>query len=60
MEEIVKKMINEVDSFEIKDDYWQQLKKDTLEELKTKPTSDNQWLWICIKSIAEYMAEFVG
>lgn len=59
MEDIVKKLIDEVDSFENHNDYWQDLKKDTLNELNTKPTSDNQYLWLCIKLIAEYMQEYV-
>lgn len=59
MEEIVKKMIDEVEAFENHNSYWQGLKKDTLKELERKPTSDNQYLWICIKLIAEYMQEYV-
>lgn len=59
MEEIVKKIIDEVEAFENHDSCWQDLKKDTLKELERKPTSDNQYLWICIKLIAEYMQEYV-
>lgn len=59
MKEIVEKMIDEVETFEKHDSYWQDLKKDTLRELETKPTSDNQYLWLCIKLIAEYMQEYV-
>ena len=59
MKEIVEKMIDEVVAFENHDSYWQDLKKDTLKELERKPTSDNQYLWICIKLIAEYMQEYV-
>lgn len=51
MEEIVKKMIDEVEAFENHDSYWQDLKKDTLKELETNPASDNQYLWLCIKLI---------
>lgn len=58
MKEMVEKMIEKVESFKIEDDYWHQLKKDTLRELETKSTPDNQWLWLCIKLIAEYMAEY--
>ena len=59
VKEIVEKMIDEVEAFENHDSYWQDLKKDTLKELERKPTSDNQYLWICIKLIAEYMQEYV-
>ena len=59
MEEIVKKMIDEVEAFENHDSYWQDLKKDTLKELETNPASDNQYLCLCIKLIAEYMQEYV-
>ncbi|MDO5788419.1 MAG: hypothetical protein Q4P79_03050 [Fusobacterium sp.] len=59
MKEIVEKMIDEVEAFENHDSYWQDLKKDTLKELERKPTSDNQYLWICIKLIAEYMQGYV-
>lgn len=60
MEEIVKKLIDEVDSFEHHYDSWQDLRNDTLKELKRKPTSDNQELWVCIKAIAEYMENYVN
>ena len=59
MENMVKQLIEEVENFENHNNYWQDLKKDTLEELKRKPTSDNQDLWLCIKLIAEYMEEYV-
>lgn len=59
MEEIVKQLIDEIESFENHSDYWQDLKKDTLNELERKPTSDNEYLWLCIKLIAEYMQEYV-
>ena len=59
MEIIVKQLIEEVESFENHNEYWQEIKKDILEELKRKPTSDNQYLWLCIKLIAEYMEEYV-
>lgn len=58
MEEIVKKLIDEVESFEKHYDFWEDLKKETLKELIRKPTSDNQEL--CIKVIAEYMENYVG
>lgn len=58
MKEIVEKMIEEVEAFENHDSYWQDLKKDALKELERKPTSDNQYLWLCIKLIAEYMSEY--
>lgn len=60
MEEIVKKLIDEVESFEKHYDFWEDLKKETLKELIRKPTSDNQELWVCIKVIAEYMENYVG
>lgn len=60
MEEIVKKLIDEVESFESHNYYWSELRNDTLKELKRKPTSDNQELWVCIKAIAEYMENYVG
>ncbi|WP_175613222.1 hypothetical protein [Fusobacterium mortiferum] len=60
MEEIVKKLIKEVDSFEIKDENLEELKRDTLKELESKPSSNNQMLWLCIKCIAEYMENYVG
>ena len=60
MEEIVKGIITEIESFEIEDENLEELKKDTLEELKTKPSSDNQMLWLCIKCLAEYMENYVG
>ena len=47
MEEIVKKLIEEVNSFEIKDENLEELKRDTLKELKSKPSSNNQMLWLC-------------
>ena len=60
MEEIVKKLIEEVDSFEIKDENLEELKRDTLKELESKPSSNNQILWLCIKCIDEYMENYVG
>lgn len=60
MEEIVKGIIAEIESFEMEDENLEELKKDTLEELKTKPSSDNQMLWLCIKCLAEYMENYVG
>lgn len=59
MKKIVKEMIEEIEKFDIKDDYWKEIKKDTLDELERKPTSDNKYLWLCIKLISEYMQEYV-
>lgn len=59
MEEIVRKIIDEADSFEIESEVWEELKQDTLKELERKPTSDNQNLWVCIKALAEYMEIYV-
>lgn len=59
MDEIVNKMIDEVEAFENHDSHWQDLKKEALKELKRKSTTDNQYLWGCIKQIAEYMEEYV-
>ena len=55
MEEIVKKLIKEVDSFEIKDENLEELKRDTLKELESKPSSNNQMLWLCIKCMENYV-----
>lgn len=60
MKEVVTKLIEEVDSFEIKSEFWKDLKRDTLRELKSKPTADNQDLWVCIREIAIFMEEYVG
>lgn len=57
MLEIVNKLIEMLDSFEIE---WEDLKRDTLRELKNKPTVDNQYLWVCIGEIASFMEEYVG
>lgn len=57
MEEIVNGLIEKVDSFEIE---WEDLKRDTLRELKNKPTADNQNLWVCIREMAISMEEYVG
>ena len=57
MEETVNGLIQEVDNFEIE---WEDLKRDTLRELKNKPTADNQDLWVCIREIANLMEEYVG
>lgn len=59
MEKIVKGIIEEVEKFNIEDEYWEEIKKDTLKELERKDTSDNQYLWLCIKLIAEYMEDYV-
>lgn len=55
--EIVSKLIEILDSFEIE---WEDLKRDTLRELKNKPTADNQDLWVCIREMAILMEEYVG
>lgn len=60
MEEIVNGLIEKVDSFGVKSEFWKDLKKDTRKELKNKPTVDNQNLWMCIKEIAIFMDEYVG
>lgn len=58
MKEVVLRLIEEIEKFEIKDSYWEELKKDTFEELERKNTVDNQYLWLCIKLISEYMTEY--
>lgn len=55
--EIVNNLIEILDSFEIE---WEDLKRDTLRELKNKPTADNQDLWVCIREMAILMEEYVG
>lgn len=60
MREIVEKIIQKVESFEKHGEEWQELKEDTLKELKRNPNSGNQALWLCIKSMAEYMESYVG
>lgn len=59
MEKLIKGIIEEVEKFNIEDEYWEEIKKDTLKELERKDTSDNQYLWLCIKLIAEYMEDYV-
>lgn len=59
MEKLIKGIIEEVEKFNIEDEYWEEIKKDTLKELERKDTSDNQYLWFCIKLIAEYMEDYV-
>ena len=59
MEKLIKGIIEEAEKFNIKDEYWEEIKKDTLKELERKDTSDNQYLWLCIKLIAEYMEDYV-
>lgn len=59
MEKLIKEIIEEVEKFNIEDEYWEELKKDTLKELERKDTSDNQYLWLCIKLMAEYMEDYV-
>lgn len=58
MKEIVEKLIEKADSFEIKDETWEELKNDALKELATKASPDNSHLWNCIKLIAEYMSKY--
>lgn len=60
MLEIVNKLIEKVDGFEVESDRWNDLKRETLKELKNKPTMDNQYLWVCIEEIASFMEEYVG
>ena len=55
--EIVSKLIEMLDSFEIE---WEDLKRDTLRELKNNSTADNQDLWVCIREMAILMEEYVG
>lgn len=57
MLEILNKLIEILDSFEIE---WEDLKKDTLRELKNNSTADNQDLWVCIREMAILMEEYVG
>lgn len=59
MEKLIKGIIEEAEKFNIEDEYWEEIKKDTLKELERKDTSDNQYLWLCIKLIAEYMEDYV-
>lgn len=60
MLEIVNKLIEKVDGFEVESDRWNDLKRETLKELKNKPTADNQDLWVCIREMAILMEEYVG
>lgn len=60
MKEIVEKIIEKVESFGSHNYYWTELRNDVLQELERNPNSDNQALWLCIKSIAEYMENYVG
>nr|DAL66129.1 MAG TPA_asm: Geminin, DNA replication factor Cdt1-COIL, Cell cycle, DNA replication.8A [Caudoviricetes sp.] len=55
--EIVNKLIEILDSFEIE---WEDLKRDTLRELKNNPTAENQELWVCIREMAILMEKYVG
>lgn len=57
MVEIVNNLIEILDSFEIE---WEDLKRDTLRELKNNSTADNQDLWVCIREMAILMEEYVG
>lgn len=57
MLEIVNKLIEILDSFEIE---WEDLKRDTLRELKNNPTAENQELWVCIREMANLMEKYVG
>lgn len=41
MEKLIKGIIEEVEKFNIEDEYWEEIKKDTLKELERKDTSDN-------------------
>lgn len=59
MEKLIKGIIEEAEKFNIEDEYWEEIKKDTLKELERKDTSNNQYLWLCIKLIAEYMEDYV-
>lgn len=60
MLEIVNKLIETVDGFGVESDRWNDVKRETLKELKNKPTVDNQYLWVCIGEIANFMEEYVG
>lgn len=60
MEKIVKTMIEEIESFGSHNYYWAELRDDALKELETNSEVSNQNLWLCIKSIAEYMEGYVG
>lgn len=60
MLEIVNKLIETVDGFGVESDRWNDVKRETLKELKNKPTVDNQYLWVCIGEIASFMEEYVG
>lgn len=58
MEKIVKGIIEKIEFFKIEDKTLEELKADTLSELKVKNTSDNSNLWGCIKALAEYMENY--
>lgn len=60
MEEIVKKLIDEAETFGNHNHYWTEIRDDALQELERNPSSSNQALWLCIKAIAEYMENYVG
>lgn len=60
MEEIVERIIEEIENFGSHNYYWTELRNDTLQELERNPNSDNQNLWLCIKAMSEYMENYVG
>ena len=41
MEKLIKGIIEEAEKFNIEDEYWEEIKKDTLKELERKDSSDN-------------------
>lgn len=60
MKEIVEKIIEKVESFEVEDPFLEELKSHLLRELKVNPTASNQYLWLGIKEIATFMESYVG
>lgn len=60
MKKLVNDLIEKVESFDIKSEYWEELKLETLKELERNPAPDNQVLWLCIKRIAGYIENYVG
>lgn len=60
MEEIVKEIIEKVESFGSHNYHWLELRDDALRELKINSEVSNQNLWLCIKAMAEYMENYVG
>lgn len=60
MEEIVKEIIEKVESFGSHNYHLSELRDDALRELEINPEVSNQNLWLCIKAMTEYMENYVG